>query len=356
MTTRIETDDNDILMRDKLNFMTNFHDNKDWNHWLEPAWCRIILYDQLPWQQGLKLLEALEKKGFKLIFMTNFHDNKDWNTAKWQLYVPARRALWPTSMTTRIETHSAHQFSYPVLFFMTNFHDNKDWNQMITDQSTEKVNTFMTNFHDNKDWNSKLYAPFLAPSITLWPTSMTTRIETSLYSGWVFQGLHLYDQLPWQQGLKQLIRISLRTTHLSLWPTSMTTRIETVQRNMGPFNRDALYDQLPWQQGLKRASQFNTVASQTALWPTSMTTRIETQFSFHPSSRGSTTLWPTSMTTRIETSPKLSLNCRTIILYDQLPWQQGLKREWWECAESKAGALWPTSMTTRIETRNIIYS
>ena len=60
--------------------MTNFHDNKDWNARLNsiPSQAKQ-LYDQLPWQQGLKQWCFRSVQAAGECFMTNFHDNKDWN-------------------------------------------------------------------------------------------------------------------------------------------------------------------------------------------------------------------------------------------------------------------------------------
>ena len=60
--------------------MTNFHDNKDWNY--TKLYYEIMggyLYDQLPWQQGLKLYVYDVQVYEDTNFMTNFNDNKDWN-------------------------------------------------------------------------------------------------------------------------------------------------------------------------------------------------------------------------------------------------------------------------------------
>ena len=85
--------------------MTNFHDNKDWNSFQKSVIKKgIILYDQLPWQQGLKL------------------ENETIETTP-------KFTLWPTSMTTRIETITWKMQLVIIIYFMTNFHDNKDWNQ-----------------------------------------------------------------------------------------------------------------------------------------------------------------------------------------------------------------------------------
>ena len=209
--------------------MTNFHDNKDWNVSNEPKSIALnFLYDQLPWQQGLKRMLIVSLMGLLI-------------------------SLWPTSMTTRIETsrgnraiisryrlydqlpwqqglkHLQSKYLVPstILYdqlpwqqglkhkylsyvpenkinFMTNFHDNKDWNYSGMRLTTQFIMFFMTNFHDNKDWNNSLM--FI------------------LFYSW-----YLYDQLPWQQGLKLIILFLSLPTPNSLWPTSMTTRIETAQ-------------------------------------------------------------------------------------------------------------------------------
>ena len=143
-----------LLIREGHNFMTNFHDNKDWNSKMmkfRQFWKK--LYDQLPWQQGLKLICFYSLMTCCGIFMTNFHDNKDWN----------------------IDDR---------LFLV--------WN----------TNVFMTNFHDNKDWN-------------------IGGVDTHSKGFW------LYDQLPWQQGLKRRDPCAAAFLVRTLWPTSMTTRIET---------------------------------------------------------------------------------------------------------------------------------
>ena len=159
----------------------------------------------------------------------------------------------------------------------------------------------MTNFHDNKDWNN--------------PLQMFLRSQN-----------RLYDQLPWQQGLKQWFSVQDNETAFTLWPTSMTTRIETC-----------------W-----RANGYAIAVS--SLWPTSMTTRIETSeyLLAFPSRR--LTLCPTSMTTRIET-PKgpERINIRFPFMtnfHDNKDWnpQPDIKDE------IANQSLWPTSMTTRIET------
>ena len=134
-------------------FMTNFHDNKDWNLWqrFQPQLYEI-LYDQLPWQQGLKL-------------DTRYPTVNEVIT------------LWPTSMTTRIETYPKPTNDNNVKHFMTNFHDNKDWNA-AHEIRVQASGGFMTNFHDNKDWNPYAGVAFSFIFKALWPTSMTTRIET----------------------------------------------------------------------------------------------------------------------------------------------------------------------------------
>ena len=134
------------------------------------------LYDQLPWQQGLKHLNF---PAIEVLCAT----------------------LWPTSMTTRIETQQSNICKASKTSFMTNFHDNKDWNR-----------------------------------------------DSILY---VTDDDMLYDQLPWQQGLKHTDPIIKVESCRSLWPTSMTTRIETVKYFYCWEISCTLYDQLPWQQGLK---------------------------------------------------------------------------------------------------------
>ena len=105
MTTRIETIDFQLGKRPVLLFMTNFHDNKDWNTFTGDLTRRVlVLYDQLPWQQGLKHTSAFFCGKAMPSFMTNFHDNKDWNN------------------------NGVILLGRLLSGFMTNFHDNKDWN------------------------------------------------------------------------------------------------------------------------------------------------------------------------------------------------------------------------------------
>ena len=162
----------------------------------------IRLYDQLPWQQGLKHFKPIE-------------------------YDPIMITLWPTSMTTRIETVLDNPCKLPILIL----YDQLPWQQGLKHKMTLQLSrlesAFMTNFHDNKDWNF-----FLPRTLSRFP--------------------RLYDQLPWQQGLKPRWKHISQGFRRSLWPTSMTTRIETGKE------KQTLYLSLP------------------PLWPTSMTTRIET--------------------------------------------------------------------------------
>ena len=258
------------------------------------------LYDQLPWQQGLKLV------GYNTTLYTSL-------------------ALWPTSMTTRIETIAE---PVPVWFFVS----------------------------------------------SLWPTSMTTRIET-YDSGFIrIQGVDLYDQLPWQQGLKLLLFQMLRSYYWLYdqlpWQQGLKRyrKIKRYKRytklydqlpwqqGLKPISLASLhfmftlYDQLPWQQGLKLNITSSAASmSPNSLWPTSMTTRIET-FHLTVLSRLKRPLWPTSMTTRIETRISMGTIVVPPPLYDQLPWQQGLKPPVCEYLLRQGQPLWPTSMTTRIET------
>ena len=208
--------------------MTNFHDNKDWN--IERNECLTTsstLYDQLPWQQGLKHCPNKVHTDHLQLY-----DQLPWQQGLKQkgkarggtgivcLYdqLPWQQGLKLCSRTM------AYIMSQS---FMTNFHDNKDWNSAGERQSKELISNFMTNFHDNKDWNFDLDESEDLLQISLWPTSMTTRIET----------------------LNRTARTL--STCSALWPTSMTTRIETqIHPNQPPVNA-GLYDQLPWQQGLK---------------------------------------------------------------------------------------------------------
>ena len=204
MTTRIETQLLSKVLEKNLFFMTNFHDNKDWNNVqvvIDIKPCKTL------WPTSMTTRIETTCPGWKrsdsCIFMTNFHDNKDWNwetkgggnlppLSLWPTSMTTRietertkkriwkrnRSLWPTSMTTRIETFYLFQDNPYQVFFMTNFHDNKDWNDDSIHSLHLERRDFMTNFHDNKDWNK----------------------DNGFNCPWK---IHLYDQLPWQQGLKQ---------------------------------------------------------------------------------------------------------------------------------------------------------
>ena len=185
----------------RMIFMTNFHDNKDWN--------KKHKYRLLP--------------GYR--FMTNFHDNKDWNMPLFRISKGMIVALWPTSMTTRIETITNKAHHRCGRNFMTNFHDNKDWNKK---PKTAKVisRIFMTNFHDNKDWNLMAFVVSIRQANLYDQLPWQQGLKLSLREQWI-EIRNLYDQLPWQQGLKRYPYPTARSFSLSLWPTSMTTRIET---------------------------------------------------------------------------------------------------------------------------------
>ena len=192
------------------------------------------LYDQLPWQQGLKHNDRLIT-----IVRGYLYDQLPWQQGlKLSLYATAtlsKPALWPTSMTTRIET----------LFPAGNSICNRSlWPTSMTTRIETKMTGndcraicgFMTNFHDNKDWNKENKAMYIKP-------------------------LRLYDQLPWQQGLKlsypkqwtMMVRFMTNFHDNKDWNWSANFRFTSTE---------PLYDQLPWQQGLKRHNQSLSVSFQ----------------------------------------------------------------------------------------------
>ena len=258
--------------------------------------------------------------------MTNFHDNKDWNPKNWNLSNPRTLALWPTSMTTRIETNTWVSIESPSL----PLYDQLPWQQGLK-QNSPGTGIVLRRLYDQLPWQQGL-----KHSIQTVPL--------------IRRGL--YDQLPWQQGLKLVRQQPHSLAFAALWPTSMTTRIETQSLSQTHLQWQSLYDQLPWQQGLKPLYERGINPKRDTLWPTSMTTRIETSaattsFSgfcsfmtnFHDNKDWNLVDWLTKcqyeVLSRFMTNfhdnkdwnyPKINAHRRIWSLYDQFPWQQGLKR------------------------------
>ena len=87
----------------------------------------------------------------KLESMTMFHYNKDWDKRSLHKQVGTHRQ-WLCSIIIRIETEIIELEGLGVMMSMTMFHYNKDWDA-ITTTIPPQINRSMTMFHYNKDWD-----------------------------------------------------------------------------------------------------------------------------------------------------------------------------------------------------------
>ncbi len=137
-----------------MDFETNIHQNKDWNLGEKDSLVTLgVLWDQHPSEQGLKLnykgyhgghTKSLRPTSIRtriethsIYYGTNSHvklwdqhpSEQGLKPKKLQILEKMKKTLRPTSIRTRIETMNQGFFTTKQTDFETNIHQNKDWNK-----------------------------------------------------------------------------------------------------------------------------------------------------------------------------------------------------------------------------------
>ena len=322
-TTRIETYLVLLRREEKLNLLTDFQHNKDWNKWnLLPTYAAIPLTHWFPAQQGLKPLPCravwAPSASYSLIssttrietsncnsvasvvrrLLTDFQHNKDWNTLKNRVPCLAFVTYSLISSTTRIETHSLGVQDNSVWLLLTDFQHNKDWNDIAGQHYTE----------------TEILTHWFPAQQGLKRHCINQRHSCQRLTHW----------FPAQQGLKHC-RPELGIITLSTYSLiSSTTRIETL------IAASQTYQILP----------YSLISS---------TTRIETN-PLPANSRERWILLTDFQHNKDWNKKKNPKPCRRALLTHWFPAQQGLKQGYFSVYRRGGLAYSLISSTTRIET------